>query len=575
MKKYCEKIPSYDRNMGSENPHITTIGNGEIGGKATGLCLVSNQLNKFFKDNIVNDFNIQIPRFTVITTSYFEHFMKQNELYEIALSDMPDERIAYYFQKADLPVNLLGDLRTIAEYSKRPLAVRSSSLLEDSLETPFAGTYETKMIPNNLTDRDLRFKKLSEAVKFVYASVFFRKAKDYARSTGNDIKDEKMAVIIQEVAGSLYGERFYPEISGVARSYNFYPFKSAKPEDGVVNLALGLGKAIVDGSLCWSYSPSRPRNDPPFGSVKDMMKNTQTTFWTINMGKTVVYDPVKETEYLKNCSISDAEYDNCLKYVASTYDSRSDRIKSGVGVSGPRVVNFAPMLKLESYSLNDTIKKVLSTCEEIVGNKVEIEFAVSFKDRERPLFALLQAREMAVSDESVELSDNEMNGDDVLLSSENALGNGIIDNITDVVYVNPDTFNFANSREIAKEIESINSILLEQNKKYVLIGFGRWGSSDHWLGIPVVWGNISATAAIIESNIEGKFIELSQGSHFFHNLSNLKIPYFSLSPHEKIDFDYLKSAKVINKTDNVIHVKLDKKLNIKVDGKKRRGVIIK
>jgi hypothetical protein len=574
-------IVRFDRDFYSEKDDFTYIGDGELGGKAMGLAFIKERIVSFFEktEDKFAPFRVNIPRLTVITTRYFDVFMEQNDLYDIAFSDLKNERIAHHFLKAQIPVNLLGDLRALIAKVHTPLAVRSSSLLEDSLNSPFAGVYETKMIPNNQSDIDIRFKKLIEAIKFVYASTFFSSAKSYMKATGNNLKDEKMGVIIQEVEGLRFYDRFYPNISGVARSYNFYPTGDAKPEEGVVNLALGLGKTIVDGGVSWTYSPPYPEISPPYNSMNDLLKQTQLDFWAVNMGRSPAYDPVKETEYLVKASLKDAEYDNTLRYIASTYEYESDRLNIGIGTPGPRVINFGPILQVELLPMNKLIKSVLELCEETFDAKVEIEFAISIKpgSKKSARFGFLQVRPMAMSDEMVEISEAELIPEALFAAADNVMGNGCVDGIKDILYVDPETFNLKNSRAIAAEIFPINRGLVEAQTPYLLIGFGRWGSSDPWLGIPVDWGHISGARVIIESQLPGVNVDLSQGSHFFHNLSNLGILYFSIKKGDRfpIDWEWLKQQRVIDEGKHVKHVRLKSPISIKVDGRKRRGVIFK
>jgi len=577
-----QNIPEFGRRFFDAEKRLTTIGAGSLGGKAQGLAFIHEALAVQFNHTRFPYIEVNIPTFTVIRTNVFDAFMERDDLIDIANSNEPDDRIAHVFQKADLPVELLGDLRALVQQVRQPLAVRSSSLLEDALREPFAGIYETKMTPNNQPDPDVRFRKLTEAIKFIYGSTFFKAAKDYRKATGHSAGDEKMAVIIQEVVGHRHGERFYPEISGVARSYNFYPLRPAKPEEGVVSLALGLGKTIVDGGVCWTYSPAQQRAVPPFGSVSDWLKGTQTDFWAVNMGKPPAFDPIRETEYLIKLNLSDAEYDGTLRHLASTYDPRSDRIVMGTGAAGPRVLTFAPLLVLNDIPLNDVIRDLLKLCEDALKAPVEIEFAVTFPRggsvSDNPArFGLLQVRPMVVSHEVVEIADDEMDGEDVLLASEAVLGNGIINSICDVVYVKPETFEAKNTPLIAAEFETINCNLMEAGRSYLLIGFGRWGSSDPWLGIPVNWGQVSGARVIVEATQPNMDKEISQGSHFFHNLVSFQVSYFAVrhSGNFRIDWAWLDDQPTAAESSFVRHVNLTRPLLVKVDGRSGRGVVKK
>ena len=572
-------IPEFNRKFFTGNELFSRIGTGEIGGKAHGLIAIKQDLEQLYNSDSIQNIVVDIPLFSVITTYFFDLFMKQNNLYKISLSDFTDERIAHHFQSANLPADLIGDLWALISKVHTPLAIRSSSLLEDSLETPFAGIYATKMISNNQPDTESRFRKLVEAIKYVYSSTFFKNAKDYAAATYNDIKAEKMAVIIQEVVGLRHRNRFYPNISGVARSYNYYPFGRSKPEYGVVNLALGLGKTIVDGGLCWSYSPAHPQIDPPHNSIQDLLKQSQTDFWAVNMGGVTQYDPVNEAEYLVKLNLSDAEYDNVLAKIVSTYDANSDRVYIGTGRKGPRIVTFAPILHFEEPPLNQIIKEILPMCENSVGGKVEIEFAVTIDNRNSNTFrfSLLQVRRMASSEEKVYINMDDIDNSDILLKSNIVLGNGKRNDIQDIVYIKPDTFDYSKTKIIASQLEVINKQLSKKSQPYMLIGFGRWGSTDPWLGIPVNWGQISQAKVIVESFHPKRSIDFSQGSHFFHNVSNLHIMYFYIKDNDDchIDWKWLDEQKIVNETDFIKHIHLINPVKVVVSLKNKLGVVIK
>ncbi len=574
-----ELIVPFKRQFFDGTHSYSYIGTGELGGKAQGLASIKNTLKSFSESNPISDIFIDIPQLTVITTKYFDVFMKQNKLFDIAQSGLSDERIAHHFQKAELPVELTGDLWGLISKIHTPLAIRSSSLLEDMIDAPFAGVYETKMIPNNQADSSTRYKKLVEAIKYIYASTYFSNAKSYMKATKNKLESEKMAVIIQEVVGNRHYDRFYPNISGIIRSYNFYPFGHANPEDGLVSLALGLGKTIVEGGNIWSYSPSYPQSIPPFNTTRELLNNTQTEFWAVNMGAPPVYDPVKETEYLVKSGFEEAEYDNTLKYIASTYDMTSDQIFPGVGNKGARILNFAPILEIKLIRLNDFIANLLEFLEQKTEEKLEIEFAMNFKNRDvsQHRFGFLQVRPIAMSTENVEIREAELIQPNVLLASDGVMGNGIKKEIMDVVYLKPDCFDIKHSKIIADEIADINRKLIDTNLPYLLIGFGRWGSSDPWLGIPVNWGQISGASVIVESTQQGLAAELSQGAHFFHNISNLKKFYFSIKSNSvyKIDWLWLQRQKIVEETEFVRHVRLISTLTVKVDGRSNQGVIFR
>ncbi len=573
-----QDIPRFDRRFFESENVVSRIGGGAIGGKASGLAFAHKVLQDRFPKGAFEGMKVSVPRLVVIGTDVFDAFMNRNDLYDIALDDTADDRIANAFQRAEFPAEFAGDLRGLITSVKSPLAIRSSSMLEDAMYEPFAGVYGTKMTPNNQPDTNARYKKLVEGVKFVYASTFFREAKAYGAMTGHSPKEEKMAVIIQEVVGSRHDDRFYPSISGVGRSFNFYTFGHAQPEDGVVDLALGLGKTIVDGGLAWTYCPEYPNANPPF-TTAELLKNTQTEFWVVNMGKPPAFDPIHETEYLVKSTLKEAERDGSLAQVASTYQPQNDRIVMGIGSDGPRVLNFAPIIRLGDIPLNTLIKSLLSACSEELGAAIEMEFALILDPRRKspPRFGLLQVRPMVVSDEQIEVTDADMKSERVLLASECVLGNGAMANLSDIVYVKPDTFQKENTRAIASEINTINQQVIADKRRYVLIGFGRWGCSDPWLGIPVDWGNISGVQVLVEATLPDMHVELSQGSHFFHNLTSLQLCYFSV-PHTgpySIDWAWLQAQETVFETDFVRHIRLEAPLLIKVDGRLSKGVILR
>jgi len=571
---FRSRLIDFQRNFLDPDTPLSCLGGGEIGGKAEGLASISDVLNAGLPWDKFPSIAIEIPSMVIVCTDVFDAFMEQNGLYEIVTSDVSDARIAHAFQKADLPFEILGDLRSIVEDVHTPLAIRSSSMLEDTMKAPFAGIYATKMVPNNEYDPDARFRHLVEAIKFIYASTFTRSAKDYRTTIGHNDRDEKMAVIIQELVGKRYRTRFYPELAGVARSYNYYPTKPAKPEDGVVSLALGLGKTVVEGGVCWQYSPAYPSLEPPFGSVENLLDGTQTEFWAVNMGEPLAYDPTSETEFLVQDDILAAEADGSLGYLVSTYNAISARLSIGMPFKGPRALTFAPLLALDKAPFNDLIKSLLSKCEHTFNTPVELEFAMTF-DPHR--FGLVQVRGMAVPTDVVQVSEEELDGEDVFLASENVLGNGSLDQVCDIVFTCRQNFDLRHSKAIVPELERLNSQLLARGIPYVLIVFGRLGTTDPWLGIPVQWGQVCGAKVIVETTQENVRVELSQGSHYFHNMINLDVKYFSVpftSPRQ-IDWSWLEAQEVVEETNFVRHVRLPAPLEIRVDGRRGRGVIYK
>ncbi|MGB7556776.1 MAG: PEP/pyruvate-binding domain-containing protein [Candidatus Korobacteraceae bacterium] len=580
LKTVAADLPAFDRHFWDGTFRFTRIGTGALGGKASGLAFAKDLLAETIGAFASPDINVNIPTMAVIATDCFDEFIARNRLGELCVEELPDDHIGHAFQHADLPVELLGDLRALIEQVKTPLAIRSSSLLEDALNRPFAGVYGTKMIPNNQLDPDTRFRRLTEAIKFVYASTYFREARDYIKTTGRDPSEEKMAVIMQEVVGRRHGDRFYPDLSGVARSYNFYPTGPALPEEGVASLALGLGKTIVDGGVSWTFSPAYPKKPPPFGSVREMLRGTQTEFWAVNMGKPPAYDPVSETEYLVTAGLKEAEADDVLRFLASTFDPARDRVVPGLGARGPRILDFAPLLVLEQVPINRLIKALLKTAENELGANVEIEFAVTIQEtRDQPSRArlgFLQVRPMVVAEQIVNVSVEDLSDPRAIIASDTVMGNGIAEDIQDIVFIRPEHFSPMQTPVIAQQLELINRQLSDQHQPFLLIGFGRWGSSHPSLGIPVVWSQISGARAIVEATLPEMNVELSQGSHFFHNLSSFRTSYFMVRHDGRfaIDWDWLNRQPIVQETEFVRHVRPPGTLTICVDGRSRRGVVL-
>jgi hypothetical protein len=519
-----------------------------------------------------------VPSTVILGTHVFETFIERNGLEEYGHRREADDRIAHAFQGGNIPHEHLGDLMSIVQQTAgNPLAVRSSSLMEDSLHHPFAGVFETKMIPNNQPDAGARFRRLAEAIRLVYASTYFGSSRHYFAAIGGDPSNERMAVLIQEIVGRKFGRRFYPEVSGVCRSYNYYRTADTQPQDGVVSLALGLGKTIVDGGVSWSYSPSRPHAGPPYASVDDLLKHSQLHFWAVNLGTPPVYDPTRETEYLLHAELKDADYDDALKYVASTYDASMGRLVDGVARTGPRVVNFAPLLKLEQWPLNKVLMYVMDLFEQELGHAVEIEFALTFPSQsDGPArLVILQVRPMLVAERVVDLPSSIKDDPGLLVFSDHVMGNGSFAGLCDIIYVRPETFDVRLTREVAAELEVFNARMIDEKRRYVLIGFGRWGSSEPWLGIPVNWGQISQAAVIVEATLPEMNVEPSQGSHFFHNIESFQISYFSVhhSMDPAIDWDWLQLQETIDETSLVRHVRTERPLTIEVDGRIGRGAI--
>lgn len=577
MEPNAGMYPPFDRKFFESDEDFTVIGTGRLGGKAQGLAAIKRFVAEACPADDFPGVSVGIPRLTVLGTDVFELFMAQNDLYEVALSDQTDERIAHAFLQAELPPLIVGDLRALIAQTRTPLAVRSSSLLEDALRHPFAGVFATKMIPNNQAAVGDRFKKLTEAVKFVWASTFFRGAKSYMRMIGHSIREERMAVVIQEVVGERFNGRYYPIVSGVIRTHNFYPMGPAAPTDGVVSLALGLGKSIVDGGVVWTYCPRYPNHRPPYASPRDLLKNTQTRFWAVSM-EAAAYDPISEAEYLVQEGLDAAEQDDVLRFIASTYDADRDRLTLGTGVSGPRALTFGPMLELGDVPLNAVVERLAGHCKDALQADVEIEFALTLERRKGlpARFGFLQVRPMMVGGEQVDVDEAELRSDRALLASETVLGHGERNSIVDVVYVRPQVFEAKHTPAIASQLETINNRLLATERPYLLIGFGRWGSSDPWLGIPVTWPQICGARVIIEATLSDMDVDASQGTHFFQNMISFAVQYFTVrhSGDYAIDWDWLDRQPAASETAFLRHVRLDAPLHVRVDGRHGRGVIL-
>lgn len=569
------QVPRFTRGAWESGEIVTRIGDGGIGGKASGLWQLKEDLLGKFDPLEFPGIRVTVPRMVVLGTEVFDSFMELNDLRDLALSGASDERIAHAFLKASLPAQFLGDLRDFTDQVTAPLAIRSSSLLEDALEHPFAGVYCTKMIPNNQIDADERFRVLSHAIRFVYASTYFRCARDYFTGVGIDHGTEKMSVVMQEVVGARRQDRFYPILSGVARSFNYYPTGASKPTDGIVNLALGLGRQIVDGGTCWIYSPAYPAAPPPFKDVGDRIRSTQNRFWAVNMGTPPPPDPMRETEFLIQVELTEAAADGVLDHLVSTFDPRSDRLRMGCGSGGPLVLDFAPLLVGETLPLNSLLQRLFPLAERTAGCPVELEFAMDRQPDQNGDFelSLLQMRPMAVSSGDTRISPIELHDDGVVVSAEKAMGNGVRDDLVDIVYLKPEAFQAGRTVQIADEVDRFNRELVKAGSPYLLIGFGRWGSSDPWLGVPVDWGQISGAKAIVEASIQGMNPDPSQGSHFFHNLVGLGVFYLTAGGEGNVDWRWLEGLEIVRETEFVRHVRSESPLEVKVDGLAGLGLV--
>ncbi len=560
------------------------IGKGSLGGKARGLAFISTQLkeNPVFRNDI-KDVDIRVPRTLVISTEGFDDFISQNDLKDIPNRDLKDAQICGMFLSASLPEWLRHDLETFLSHADYPLAVRSSSLLEDAQFQPFAGIYNTYMLPNRHPDHGMRLERLIQAIKLVYASTYMETPRAYANSTLHRLEDEKMAVVIQRLMGRQHGDYFYPAVSGVAQSYNFYPISHMKPEEGIAHVALGLGKTVVEGGTSLRFSPRHPQLLPQFSTVEDILKNSQRFFYALKLADFPENfgfpEDLRDDITLAKLEIDDVQTHPPVTSLCSSYSPEENRIRDTMTTSGYPVCTFARVLKYKSFPLPEILSEMLDIGRKGMGTPVEIEFSanLSFEADQVPEFGLLQIRPMAITHHNRDVKISKKDLSRALCYSTMALGNGQFKDIADIIYVRPETFDPAKTIDIAAEIGKVNQQLVGKNRKYLLIGPGRWGSADHWLGIPVSWNEISGVGAIIETTAENLTADPSQGSHFFHNITSLGISY--LNTREKgedfIDWDWLQSLPAENETRYLRHVRLKKPLTLKIDGKSSCAVLLK
>ncbi len=567
-------VAVFDRAKFDAYSHFARIGEGSLGGKGRGLAFLDDIIKRHPDFNAHEGAVVQIPRTVVLCTDIFDQFMERNNLYPIALSDADDETILAAFLQAQLPDEFIDDFFTFFDAVKSPIAVRSSSLLEDAHYQPFAGVYSTYMVPW-LTDRNAMLGMLACAIKGVYASVFYRASKAYMTATSNVIDQEKMAVILQEVAGRDYGGRYYPNISGVLRSVNFYPVGSEKAEEGVVSLALGLGKYIVDGGQTLRFSPFHPRQVMQTSETARALRETQTHFYALDMGHTGNDFKVDDGFNILRLRVKDAERDGTLRYIASTYDACDDVIRDGIHTPGRRLVTFSGVLQHEVFPLAELLRMTMKYGAEAMRRPVEIEFACNIDNDRTGQLYLLQIRPIVDAKLSVDEDVAAIADEVCLLRSHNALGHGVTEDLTDVVYVKTgDAFSAADNPAIAAEIARINQQYLDTERKYILVGPGRWGSSDPWLGIPVKWPHISAARVIAEVALDNYRVDPSQGTHFFQNVTSLGVGYLTVGLHDGLfRQDWLDAMPALIETPHVRCVRFDKPLRVAIDGKRQEGAV--
>jgi len=573
-------IAKFEKTSFDEYQIFSRIGEGSIGGKARGLAFINRIIknNKLF--NKFPDVIITIPRTVVLSTDIFDEFMEQNNLYSVALSDLSDNEILNRFINAELPGHVYQDFYAFLAVSRNyPIAVRSSSKLEDSHYQPFAGIYSTYMIPR-LSDNKMMVKMLSDAIKEVYASVYYKSSKAYMTATANVIDEEKMGIILQEVCGTRHGDIYYPTLSGVARSINYYPIGSEKAVDGIVNMAFGLGKLIVEGGLSLRFSPKYPKKILQLSSPETALRDTQKVFCALDLNVNSFVPSTDDGVNIMKIDIKDAQNDSAMKFVASTYDRVNNMLRDGINHQGKRVITFANILQHKTFPLAEILSTLLEIGQKEMNNPVEIEFAANLETPPGTpkIFSFLQIRPIVHTEETANINLGHVKQENTIVSSDSALGNGVFKGIQDLVYIRPESFNSANNKNVAIEIEKINSMFVQKSVSYILIGPGRWGSTDPWLGIPVKWPQISAARIIIESGLKNYRIDPSQGTHFFQNLTSFRVGYFTINPYINegfYDVEYLNSLPAVYEDNYLRHVRFDNPLDIMIDGRKHKGVILK
>ena len=571
-------VAVYQKERFDEYSNFARIGEGSLGGKGRGLAFVGAMVKRspeFVKKNLL----VTIPKTVVLCTDIFDEFMQTNQLYPLAMREEDDAALLRYFLRASLPTHLIEDLMAFFEVVKGPIAIRSSSLLEDSHYQPFAGIYSTYMVPK-VSDSYEQLRIVSDSIKAVYASVFYRDSKAYMKATRNLIDQEKMAIVLQEVVGNTYGDRYYPTMSGVARSLNFYPIGYEKAEDGIANVALGLGKYIVDGGQTLRFSPLHTNHILQMSTLDFALRETQTHFYALDLKNLANNFSADDSFNLSRAHVKEADADGALKYIVSTYDPYDQVIRDGYYAGGRKIISFVNILQHDVFPLAEVLDSVLKVGQQEMGRPIEIEFALNMskEDHTKATFYLLQIRPIVDSKEVMNEDLTNISQEECLLSSTSVLGHGIVSDIQDVVYVKTEGFNQRNNQTIAYEIERINCRLVEQDRGYVLVGPGRWGSSDTWLGIPVKWPHISNARVIVECGLADYSVEPSQGTHFFQNLTSFGVGYFTVNPFRKdgyFDEAYLNALPAEEETEFVRHVRLESPIVAKMDGKRSLGVVLK
>ncbi len=571
-------IAKFNRHTYDEYLGFSRIGEGSLGGKGRGLAFINSFIKRHKLFNKYKDVTISIPRTVVLSTEVFDEFMEKHELIKFVAKCNDDEKILKKFISKPLPNSVLEDVKAFLKITKTPVAVRSSSVLEDSHYLPFAGVFATYMIPN--TNKVKMLEMIENAIKSVMASAFFQDSKTYLKVTSHSIEEDKMAVILQEVIGVEYDDVYYPNLSGVARSINFYPIGNEKPNEGIANIALGLGEIIVGGGQALRFSPYHPKKVLQLASPGSSQRDTQKHFFGLDMNPDSYKVSTNESINKKKMTIREAENHGSLKFVASTYDLQNNIIKPGILHDGIRLITFDNILKYNTFPLPEILQDLLRIGQREMRNPIEMEFAVKLDTPpgQPKEFSFLQIRPIIESYEVTSEMPENLDVNDTIIYSESALGNGKYENLYDFVYVKPETFNSANTRQIAASVEAINKKFIEQNKQYILVGPGRWGSSDPWLGIPVIWPQISSAKIIIEAGLNNFRIDPSQGTHFFQNLTSFKVGYLTINPFINdgfFDLDYLNKQEAIYEDTYIRHIRFNQALTAIIEGKSNKAAIFK
>lgn len=573
------RVVDFSRKHFDSAVSFARIGDGSLGGKGRGLAFVNVLLNREDIRSLFPDTKLFVPPSVVLATGVFDTFMDKNDLLLETLRESSDEEISGIFISARLPDNVVDDLRAFLDEVRYPLAVRSSSLLENSQHQPFAGVYQSHMIPNNHADDALRLEQLCHAIKLVYASTYFNSAKTYFRATPNRIEEEKMAVIIQQLVGRQHGDRLYPGIAGVAQSYNFYPIHGMRPEDGMATVVLGLGRGVTDGEPSLWFSPLHPHVLPQFGTTDDYLQHTQRQFWAADLGNPKTFAYLTGDAGLLRLDLDVAEQDGTLGPVGSVYMPDNDAVYDGISRAGVRLVTMAGVLKNKLFPLAEIIHEVLAMGSRGMASPVEIEFAANpvADENGRNDFAILQIRHLVMGREEVDVEGKLEDGARLFIYSEKVLGNGISSEISDIVFVRPDTFDRGSTPDVARQVGRINRRLQDEGRPYLLMGPGRWGTRDRWLGVPVAWADISGARVIVETDMADLKVEPSQGNHFFHNLTSFEVGYFTAHDGDAnavVNWEWLLSQPWEEETTFLRHVALDRPLSVYLDGRQGKGAVM-